>query len=214
MTESASWDTARAAQDAAIDSDVLASAALACRDAERIRFGYVAANGERTERHVEPHRLVVARPALVPGRLRPDPERLAQLPARPARRGAAADRAPGSARGRCPPPTPPISSAGTSPPPPPAELASRGRVEAPAAAVRERIGRWATVTEAGPNRCRVTMNPEKRLAGDRARGDGRGLPGAVPAGTGRAGRGLGCPLQPGDPAAAGTNAEVKQSREA
>ena len=49
---------ARAAQAAAISPDVLASAALACRDAERIRFGYGAASGERTERHVEPHRLV------------------------------------------------------------------------------------------------------------------------------------------------------------
>ncbi len=58
MTESASWDAARAAQAAAINPDVLASAALACRDAERIRFAYGAASGERTERHVEPHRLV------------------------------------------------------------------------------------------------------------------------------------------------------------
>jgi predicted DNA-binding transcriptional regulator YafY len=58
MTESASWDAARAAQAAAINPDVLASAALACRDAERIRFSYGAANGERTERHVEPLRLV------------------------------------------------------------------------------------------------------------------------------------------------------------
>src|SRR6201996_151692 len=58
MTESASWDAARTAQAAAISPDVLASAALACRDSERIRFGYGAASGERTERHVEPHRLV------------------------------------------------------------------------------------------------------------------------------------------------------------
>src|SRR5580693_3403390 len=58
MTESATWDAARAARVAAINPDVLASAALACRDAERIRFPYGAANGERTERHVEPHRLV------------------------------------------------------------------------------------------------------------------------------------------------------------
>jgi predicted DNA-binding transcriptional regulator YafY len=31
--------------------------ALACRDAERIRFSYTAADGQRTGRHVEPHRL-------------------------------------------------------------------------------------------------------------------------------------------------------------
>ena len=58
MTESASWDTARAGQAAAINPDVLATAALACRDSERIRFDYGAASGMRTERHVEPHRLV------------------------------------------------------------------------------------------------------------------------------------------------------------
>src|ERR1700744_5225567 len=58
MTESATWDAARAAQAAAINPDALASAALACRDAERIRFSYGAASGERTERHVEPLRLV------------------------------------------------------------------------------------------------------------------------------------------------------------
>src|SRR3984957_4995091 len=58
MPESATWDAARAAQAAAINPDALASAALACRDAERIRFSYGAASGERTERHVEPLRLV------------------------------------------------------------------------------------------------------------------------------------------------------------
>ena len=58
MTESASWDAARAGQATGIDPDVLASAALACRDTERLHFAYGAASGERTERHVEPHRLV------------------------------------------------------------------------------------------------------------------------------------------------------------
>jgi len=38
MTESASWDATRAGQAAALNPDVLASAALACRDAERLRF--------------------------------------------------------------------------------------------------------------------------------------------------------------------------------
>src|SRR6201999_2024490 len=49
---------AQAGQTDAIDPDVLAGTALACRDSERIRFSYGAASGERTERHVEPHRLV------------------------------------------------------------------------------------------------------------------------------------------------------------
>ncbi len=46
--------------------------------------------------------------------------------------------------------------------------APRGRqvevvVEAPAAVVRERIGRWATVEEDGPGRCLVTMTPGDNL---------------------------------------------------
>ncbi len=43
---------------APVDPNVLTTIALACRDDERIRFGYTAADGRRTERHVEPHRLV------------------------------------------------------------------------------------------------------------------------------------------------------------
>lgn len=43
---------------APVDSAVLTTIALACRDDERIRFDYVAADNRRTERHVEPHRLV------------------------------------------------------------------------------------------------------------------------------------------------------------
>ena len=50
-----------------------------------------------------------ARPPLVPGRLRPGPPGLAQLPAGPADRTGAAP-APGSGRASCPPPTPPPSS--------------------------------------------------------------------------------------------------------
>jgi predicted DNA-binding transcriptional regulator YafY len=41
-----------------VDPNVLTAVAQACRDEERMRFGYVASNGERTARHVEPHRLV------------------------------------------------------------------------------------------------------------------------------------------------------------
>ena len=36
-------------------------------------------------------------------------------------------------------------------------------VEAPAAAVRERLGRWATVTESGPARCLVTITNAENL---------------------------------------------------
>jgi predicted DNA-binding transcriptional regulator YafY len=55
MTVPASWgNTARAA----VDPGVLTTVALACRDSERLRFSYTAADGEHTDRHVEPHRLV------------------------------------------------------------------------------------------------------------------------------------------------------------
>jgi predicted DNA-binding transcriptional regulator YafY len=41
-----------------VDSGVLMTVAQSCRDEERLRFSYTAHGGERTERHVEPHRLV------------------------------------------------------------------------------------------------------------------------------------------------------------
>lgn len=41
-----------------VDATVLTTIAQACRDEERLDFSYTAHNGEQTERHVEPHRLV------------------------------------------------------------------------------------------------------------------------------------------------------------
>jgi predicted DNA-binding transcriptional regulator YafY len=41
-----------------IDADVLTTLAQACRDDEPLTFGYTARAAERTERRVEPHRLV------------------------------------------------------------------------------------------------------------------------------------------------------------
>jgi predicted DNA-binding transcriptional regulator YafY len=43
---------------ASVDASLLATIAQACGDEERLRFAYTAQNGERTNRHVEPHRLV------------------------------------------------------------------------------------------------------------------------------------------------------------
>jgi predicted DNA-binding transcriptional regulator YafY len=45
-------------QGPAVDSDLLAQLALSCRDSERIRFSYTAANGTESTRSVEPHMLV------------------------------------------------------------------------------------------------------------------------------------------------------------
>jgi predicted DNA-binding transcriptional regulator YafY len=42
----------------AVDAGLLGVLALACRDGERLRFGYTDRDGRGTRRHVEPHRLV------------------------------------------------------------------------------------------------------------------------------------------------------------
>jgi predicted DNA-binding transcriptional regulator YafY len=54
MTVPAMWGTSTAT----IDPGVLTAVAQACRDAERLRFRYTARDGEQSDRHVEPHRLV------------------------------------------------------------------------------------------------------------------------------------------------------------
>ncbi|HXT94647.1 MAG TPA: YafY family protein [Trebonia sp.] len=154
MTESATWGSS--GQAAAINPDVLASTAMACRDAERLRFAYTAANGARTERHVEPHRLValdrrwylvaydVTRNDWRSFRL----DRIAEAPH------------PTGAHFR--PRTLPAKDAG--------EFVRRNItssgpqvtviIEAPAAVIRQRIGNWAEIAEESPARCRVTMTPE------------------------------------------------------
>ncbi|MDQ2706401.1 MAG: WYL domain-containing protein, partial [Actinomycetota bacterium] len=43
---------------AGVDPAALVAVAQACRDTERLRFAYTSASGERSERHVEPLRLV------------------------------------------------------------------------------------------------------------------------------------------------------------
>lgn len=45
-------------QGPSVDAGVLTVVAQACRDEERIHFVYVSRDGERSDRHVEPHRLV------------------------------------------------------------------------------------------------------------------------------------------------------------
>jgi predicted DNA-binding transcriptional regulator YafY len=56
MTVPATWGSDP--QDT-VDPDVLTVITLACRDSERIRFSYAAAAGEQTDRLVEPHRVVM-----------------------------------------------------------------------------------------------------------------------------------------------------------
>lgn len=161
MTESASWDASRAGQAAAIDPDILVSTALACRDTERLRFDYGAADGMRTERHVEPHRLVALdrRWYLVAYDLTRNDwrsfrlDRVLNVPQptgarfRP-RALPAADAAEFVRRN--------VAAA-------PGAWQVKAVVEAPAAVIRERLGRWATVEEDGTARCLVTMTPPDNL---------------------------------------------------
>ncbi len=157
MTESATWE--RPGQAPSINPDVLASTALACRDTERLRFGYTAADGERTQRHVEPHRLVALdrRWYLVAYDLeRSDWRsfRLDRIEDAPRPTGArfrpralpAVDAAEFVRRN--------VSAQGAQ-----GTQEVRVLIEAPAEAIRQRIGRWSQVEEAGPGRCHVTMTP-------------------------------------------------------
>ena len=159
MTQPASWDGAGSWERGrdSVDPGVLTAVALACRDAERIRFSYTAATGEQTGRHAEPHRLVLlgrrwylvgydlgrqdwrsyrldrlGEPRGTGARFRPR-----ELPAD----GAAAFVRAGIASAR-------------------AGYDVEVQVDAPAGTVAERIGRWVTVTETGADRCRITMTTD------------------------------------------------------
>jgi predicted DNA-binding transcriptional regulator YafY len=135
-----------------IDPSVLTTVAQACRDTERLSFAYGSAAGERTERLVEPLRLVALgrRWYLVaydPGRAGWRSFRLDRL-SRPATTGA-----------RFAPRRLPAEDAesfvraglGTRTSAVPVEV----RVSADADEVRRRIGRWMSVEEDGPGHCRV-----------------------------------------------------------
>jgi predicted DNA-binding transcriptional regulator YafY len=154
MTVPASWG---GSAQMAVDPGVLTSVALACRDSERLRFGYTAADGQRTARHVEPLRLVsLRRRWYLVGY---DLDRLAWRSFRVDRLSG-----PQGTGARFRPRELPAADA--------AAFVRAGidsvqagyeievLVDAPAAAVRERIGRWSTVEEAGVARSRVRMTTD------------------------------------------------------
>ncbi|MEU8176332.1 YafY family protein [Microbispora hainanensis] len=151
MTVPAGWD----GQDGtSVDPGVLTAAALACRDRERLRITYTSADGTRTERHVEPHRLV---------RLGRRWYLVAFDLTRHDWRSFRVDRlvGPESTGARFRPRELPAADA--------ADFVRAGldnlprpyRVEvladAPASVARERIGRWCTVEEVDAGRCRIRM---------------------------------------------------------
>ncbi|MFL6123771.1 helix-turn-helix transcriptional regulator [Actinophytocola sp.] len=139
------------------DPDVLTTIALHCRDSERLRFSYVAAGGERTEREVEPHRLVRfgSRWYLVAYDLTRHDWRSFRLDRLTEPRGTGT---------RFRPRELPTGDAGefvrtamvTVPRPYRVEVL----VDAPATDVRERIGRWCAVEEVDAGRCRVRMTAD------------------------------------------------------
>jgi predicted DNA-binding transcriptional regulator YafY len=149
MTVPATWGPG--ARDT-VDPEVLTVIALACRDGERIRFRYASAGAERTDRHVEPHRVVMlGRRWYLAG----------YDLGRHAWRSFRLDRVTG----------PEATGARFLPREPPAADAAafvRAGIEtalavyqfevefdAPVDAVHERIGRWTSVTGSGPGRCRA-----------------------------------------------------------
>lgn len=139
---------------ARIDPAVLATLAQACRDSERVEFGYTARDGVPSERHAEPHRLVALdRRWYLVGydlsrhdwrsfridRLR-EPRRTGsrflprELPAR--------DAAEFVRNGILQQPKP---------------YTVEAVVHAPVEHVRERIGRWSEIEPLGEEYCRVRM---------------------------------------------------------
>ncbi|MCT2584461.1 helix-turn-helix transcriptional regulator [Actinophytocola gossypii] len=140
----------------AVDSDVLTTVALACRDTERLRFDYTSGDGQHTGRHVEPYRLVRGRRwYLVAYDLTRHDWRNFRLDrvGAPRRTGArfrprelpAADAAEFV-----------VDRIGRMPRPYTVEVL----VDAPAETVRARIGRWSTVEEIDDDRCHVHMTSD------------------------------------------------------
>jgi len=154
MTVPASWGSAA---QASVDSGILTTVAIACRDTERLRFSYTAADGQHTGRHVEPHRLVLLgrRWYLVGYDLGRHDWRSFRLDRLTAPRGTGT---------RFRPRTLPAADA--------AAFVRAGvdsviaaydvevLIQAPAAAVRQRIGQWAAVEDIDATSCRARMTAD------------------------------------------------------
>ena len=138
-----------------VDGQVLTAVAHACRDEERLRFGYTAADGETTSRHVEPHRLVSLgrRWYLVAYDLRRQDWRTFRLDRIEAVRATGmrfhprdlpGDDAAAFVRAA-------IGNIAASQP------AVEAFVDAPAATVRSRVGQWANVEAVDDAHCRLQI---------------------------------------------------------
>jgi predicted DNA-binding transcriptional regulator YafY len=140
-----------------IDPEVLTSVAQACRDTERVRFGYTTASGERAGRFVEPFRLVALgrRWYLVAYDLDRGDWRSFRLDRlsdpRPTGDRFAPRRLPGGDAAAF------VRDGITS-----RQQGYRVEavVQAPADDVRARIGQWSVIEAEGPDRCRVRMESD------------------------------------------------------
>ncbi|SOD62558.1 Predicted DNA-binding transcriptional regulator YafY, contains an HTH and WYL domains [Streptomyces zhaozhouensis] len=150
MTDAVEWSGAGAG----VDPAALTVLALACRDGERLAFAYATADNRRGARHVEPHRLVCVgrRWYLVAHDLDRHDWRVFRLDRMTEPRGTG---------GRFAPRELPAADAAAfvrarlSGLPRPHE--AEALVEAPADAVRRRIGRWSTVEAVEAERSLVRM---------------------------------------------------------
>jgi predicted DNA-binding transcriptional regulator YafY len=145
MTEPAGFGTPAGTS---VSPEALTTIAMCCRDSERLRFAYTAASGERTDRQVEPHRLVaydLARHDWRTFRL----DRVTEPRSTGARFRSRELPAPDAAA---------FVRAGLTNLPHPYRVEIV--VDAPATTVRERVGRWSTVEEIDAEHSRVRMTAD------------------------------------------------------
>ncbi|MEO3820641.1 YafY family protein [Plantactinospora sp. B24E8] len=140
-----------------VEATALTAVAQACRDSERLRFGYTARAGERTDRQVEPHRLVALgrRWYLVGFDLDRQGWRSFRLDRLADPRGTGARFRPRELPAED---AAAFVRAGIENIPGPYQI--EVLVHAPADRVRAEVDRWGTVDEVGPGRCRLRMSVE------------------------------------------------------
>jgi predicted DNA-binding transcriptional regulator YafY len=140
-----------------VDARVLTTVAQACRDEERMRFAYTGRSGNKTERHVEPHRVVSLgrRWYLVAYDVTRHDWRTFRLDRLDDPRGTGA---------RFRPRALPVDDAAAfvraGIENVPNVLTIEALVHAPAATVRSALGEWGTIEELDGERCRLRMTAD------------------------------------------------------
>jgi len=154
MTVPGGWD---GPDRSGIDPAVLVTLALTCRDGERLGFSYTAADGRRTDRRVEPHRLVRLdrRWYLVAYDLVRHDWRSFRVDRLADPRGTGT-----RFRGRDLPAEDAAAFVRAAMKHLPRPYSVDVLIDAPAAAVRERVGQWSTVEEVDAGRCRMRMTAD------------------------------------------------------